>query len=511
MDVKKKLQTLALTVAGVAAVAVAQAQPAPAPSAAPSAPPPAPAPTTTADPNAPPPAPAPSTDPNAPPPAPTTTATAQPAPPPPGTPPAQDPNAPPAQDPNAPPAPPPVAQPQPAPQPQPPPVVPSPQPQQPAPAPEPAPAKPEKTATQKFLSKFAGTIFAWTHQATVSAFGIPSAENPYDGNGLVYDDGDYYAQTLTFVPGMFLYRDDRHNVRASTLIAPTVELTNCDSCTYRYQWDVNNIPIRVSDTIAIAAWGAGGGATAAAIARDPTLASAAEYRLQAIVLGSAILPTSRTFASGGLLFGTSLSLGLRQQVKLFGSASPYLPNVTVTLSEAWTHQFWRATSPIADNIEQKRQDFTGNSLIDNQLRGAANVENRLATTLNVQLPIYGDLQFNAQYTHINDFPYAFQGDPTNSNGCDVKILSDCVDLGHSESKMRVITSFDLSLYYQFTNEIAADIGYNNFALQLHPGGYWRNPVFSPSSAFYADIYVFPEAILQRLIAPSKPKTQVGRR
>lgn len=492
MDVRTKLLTLALTAAGIAAVTVAQAQPAPAPS----APPPAPAPTTTTDPNAqpaPPPA-----DPNAPPaaPAPTTTTTAQPAPPPPGAPSATP------QDPNAPPAPPPVAQPQPPPV-----MAPAPPPAPPAPPPAP-PAAPEKPKGMTLLQRFAGSAIAWTHSASASIFGTVTAENYVEGfNGRIYRDSDFYSQTLTFVPGAFLYRDARHNVRISSVVAISTELTDADNTTYKYQPDLNNIPIRLTDTISLAAWGAGEGGTAAgAVARDPTLAGAAEYRTQAVVGGQVILPTSRAFGSGGLYLGTNLNVTLRQQIKLFGSSSDYLGNITVSLGEAWTHQFWRATTPVADNIDVPRQDAAFNAIESDQLRGAANVENRFAHSLSFFLPIYGDLQLNGSYTLINDLPFK-----QNGTDCEVRLATGCVDLDPSTSKMRALTSFDVSLYYQIINEVGVDIGYSNFNNQLGENGKYRNQLFSPASLYYADVIVFPQALISRLTAPPKPKNQTGSR
>lgn len=488
MHVRTKLRTLALAAAGLSAltaVTVAEAQPAPAPPPAPSAAAPDAPP---ADPNAPP------ADPNAPPAAPTSSTQPAPAPPP------ADPNAAP-QDPNAPPAPPPPGMPLP------PPVAPAPPPVAPPP-PQPPPPPEEKPKGMSLLQRFAGSAIAWTHQASASIFGNVTAFNlASDFTGVPDGSADVYTQTFTFVPGAFLYRDARHNVRLSTVVAVTTEYTHSDDL-YQNRPDLNNIPIRLSDTISVAAWGAGeGNAAAGAVARDPTLAGAAEYRTQAVVGGQLIFPTSRAFANSGMYMGTNLSVALRQQVKLVGSSSDYLGNITFTLSESWTHQFWRATVPVNDNINVQRQDSRGTSFESDVLRGAANVENRLTHSLSFFLPIYGNLQLNGSISLTNDLPFTATG----ANDCDLVLGTGCVDLSESTSTMRAFTGFDVSLYYQILPEIGVDIGYNNTNNTLAANGTYTQPFASPSSYYYADIILFPQSFITRITTPPKPSSQSARR
>lgn len=507
MDVKKKLQTLALTVAGLAAVAAAQAQPAPAPS----APPPGPAPTATVDPNAPP-APTTTTNPNAPP-APTTTSTAQPAPPPPGT--AAAP-----QDPNAPPAPPPVAQPQPQPQPlqpAPPPVAqPQPVPQQPAPQPaQPAAPPAEKPKGMTLLQRFAATAMWWNHTVGLSTMGFDPKEKAADYCGAagcqplsgIDPDQDFYSQSITFRPAFFIYRDNTHQVRALTNLTINTELTNSDLTTYYRQPDINDIPITLNYTASLASWGAGGGASAAAIARDPTLAGAAEYKTWGAVTGTLGLPTSRISRGSGMYLTTSLGASLRQQIKLFGSSSDYLPNIIVTLAETWQHQFWRATTATNPGINIPRVTAGGDPLVSDQLWGVANIENRLIHSIAFQLPVYGDLMMFGSFNLNNNFPHQFKG-----SDCEVPLQTGCVDVAESENKMRVGTGFDISAYYQILPELGLDLGYNNTVFnQLAPNSRYRNPFASPNSVFYADIYVFIDQFVKRVTDPPKPKNQTGSR
>lgn len=512
MDVRTKLLTLALTAAGIAAVTVAQAQPAPAPS----APPPVPAPTATTDPNAqpaPPPA-----DPNAPPaaPAPTTTSTAQPAPPPPG--------APAPQDPNAPPAPPPVAQPQPPPV-----MAPVPPPAQPAPPPAP-PAAPEKPKGMTLLQRFAGSSISWNNTVSLNTLGIETREGRIAPNysasaaasavGRTIEPGssissvgmsgsnDVYTQSFAFTPAFFIYKGERHLVRAFTQVLVNTELTNSDTTTQLRQPDVLDIPLRIVDTIPIASWGggAGGSASAGALARDPTLAGAAEYRTWGILTGGLNFPTSRASRGSGIYLGTHLAVGVRQQLKLFGSSSDYLGNITVTLSETWQHQFSRASTRVNDGIDVPRQDSAGNPLTSDQLSGGALPENRLIHNVSFFMPIIGNLQLSGAFQVWNEFPYQFKG-----SDCEVQLMTGCANLADSESKMRAVTNFDLSLYYQILPELGADIGYNNFSSQLLDSSTYRNPIFSPSSSFYADITVFPDQLIKRLTDRSQPKNQTGSR
>lgn len=512
MDVRTKLLTLALTAAGIAAVTVAQAQPAPAPS----APPPVPAPTATTDPNAqpaPPPA-----DPNAPPaaPTPTTTSTAQPAPPPPG--------APAPQDPNAPPAPPPVAQPQPPPV-----MAPVPPPAQPAPPPAP-PAAPEKPKGMTLLQRFAGSQISWNHSVSLTTLGIDTREGgiatntsvgaaasaagrtlePGSGGSTVgiSNSNDVYTQSFIFTPAFFIYKGDRHLVRAFTQVLVNTELTNSDTTTQLRQPDVFDVPLRIVDTIPLASWGggAGGSAAAGALARDPTLAGAAEYRTWGSVTGGFNFPTSRASRGSGIYLTSHLAVGLRQQIKLFGSSSDYLSNITFTLSEAWQHQFSRASTRVNDGIDVPRQDGAGNPLTSDQLGGGALPENRLIHNISFFMPLIGNLQISGGFQVWNEFPHQFKG-----SDCEVQLMTGCANLPESESKMRSVTSLDVSLFYLILPELGVDIGYSNFTGQLTDASRYRNPIFSPSSSFYADITIFPDQIIKRLAAPPKPKNQTGSR
>ena len=502
---------LALTAAGVAAAAVAQAQPAPA------QPAPPPAPTATTDPNAPPPPPAgaPTTDPAAPP-APTTTSTAAPAPPPPGAPGAPvDPNAPPAQgDPNAPPPPPPVAPPPPPPVVAPPVVAPPPpvfvpppvvtQPTTPPPTTAPAPAaKPAPS----FLSRFAGSSFSWNNSVGATILGICPVGNTAEGTACQGHESDSYTQTFTIQPAFFLYRGEKHLVRAVTTFSILTEMTNSDSTTKVRQPDLFDVPIRIIDTIPLASWGTsgdGGGAAAGALARDPTLAGAAEYRTWGILNGGFNFPTSRASQGSGIFLTSSLAAGVRQQIKLFGSASDYLGNITITLTETWQHQFTRSYTPTNPDLDRPRQSAGGGAILSDQLGPGAMVENRLIHSGSFFLPLYGDLQLNGLFQVWNQFPYKFEG-----NDCETQTLMGCVDLPESESKMRAVTQLDISLYYQISPEFGADVGYNNFAGQVGEDGKWRNPFFSPGSLFYADLILFPDQLIKRISTPSKPKSQVG--
>lgn len=358
------------------------------------------------------------------------------------------------------------------------------------------------------LQRFAGSVVAWTHQVSASTFGTVTSTDYVDGfTGVGSNETDVYTQTWTFVPGAFLYREGKHAVRASTVVAVTTEYTNNDFTTRQYQPELNNIPIRLTDTIAIAAWGAGEGGTAAgALARDPTLAGAAEYRTQAVVGGQLILPTSPYALSNGLYLGTNLNAALRQQVKLLGSASDYLGNITLTLSGGWTHQFWNSTVPINTNLNRPRQDSRGAPIESDILRGGANVENRFNAGLSFFLPLYGDLQLNGSLGVSWDVPFSQKG-----NDCDVQLATGCVDLDEARSYLRQTTNFDVSLYYQVIDELGVDIGYNNNNNILHDNGKFRNPIFSPSSLWYADVIVFPQTIIAKLTAPPKPKNQTGSR
>ena len=108
------------------------------------------------------------------------------------------------------------------------------------------------------------------------------------------------------------------------------------------------------------------------------------------------------------------------------------------------------------------------------------------------------------YQIINNIPYQVSG-----KGSTINLPTGPVETGAAQSKLRASSVFDISLYYQISPELGADIGYNNWAAQLGENGQYRNPFYSPGALFYADVIVFPDQLIKRIITPSKPATQVG--
>lgn len=365
------------------------------------------------------------------------------------------------------------------------------------------------------LQRFAATAVWWNHTVGLSTLGFDPKEGSADYCGVsgckpitgIDADSDFYSQSLTFRPAFFIYRDATHQVRALSNLTMNVELTNSDLTTYYRQPDINDIPLTLTYVASVASWGAGGGASAAAVARDPTLAGAAEYKTWLSATGTLGLPTSRFSQGSGLYLSTSLGAAIRQQVKLLGSSSDLLPNVILTLSETWQHQFWRAQTATNLSLNVPRASASGEPILSDQLGGLANIENRLATTIGFQMQIYGDLMTFGSFNINHNFPHQFK-----ESDCAAVIDTGCVSLDKSDAKMRVGTGFDFSLYYQITAELAIDLGYNNTVFnQLAPNSTYRNPLFSPNSVFYGDIYVFLDQAVKRLTDPPKPKNQTGRR
>jgi len=486
--VKKTLLQMTLAMASVAAVSVAQAQPAPtAPG--PAAPPPAP--TTTADPNAPPPPPsaAPTTTaaPVAPPPA----ATAPATPPPADVPPAG--TAAPQGDPNAPPPPPPVAPPPAATTP----VAPPP----PVFVPPPATAVnwnagaqggDTTTPTDKPKPlRWRGTQLEWYQYANTQYFGVGQDYN---------DTSEFqYVHLYRFAPNFYIVDEKKDKLSVSVSLAGTVEYTHSnDQLQNEFVWRDTPITLKYARSLLESAAAEG---------------EAPEWTTKGGVSVGGTIPTSKRSANMGLYTTLSAALNLTQQVKLLGSKSDLLPNLSLAGSMTYSHAFTRSTIPAGGAINIEAQDFAGNPITNDVASGKAWVWDNLNIGISATVPIYKDLSFAASYRYWMKWKPAVTN--TSPNGCDVQLYTGCVKAeGVTDPATYFPDSiFDIALSYNFFDVVDAAVGYSNWTASLGPDGRintnGHNLFYSPEGTFYLDLTANLDAIYSKASGRDKKVVAKG--
>jgi hypothetical protein len=379
------------------------------------------------------------------------------------------------------------------------------------PAAPPTPAAPADPAAPPVrppgeLLRWSGALFRWGHGVSASALGVSSADNYVEGwSGAASSDNDVYTQTFALSGGYFILRRPPHQLRVSTSLAVDVELTNSDTTTYKQQPDLRDIPLRLTYTTTLWSRGDGGPIKGDAAMYDPTLLGRGDHRTWGLVAASLRFPTSRPSQGSGLVLGTSLAVGARQQIKLLGSDAPGLTHLVVTLSETWSHFFHKATTPVNSAVNRTHADGNGVLILSDQLSGVANVENQLTTGLAVALPLYGGLQLDSSIRWATSFPHRISG----GSGCDIMTVTGCVDLESGGQTTRQSTSFAVGLSYLILPELAVDLGYSNTADTLAENGRARNPFVSPNALFYAGATFSFDRVYQRFAEPDDLRAMLG--
>jgi len=316
------------------------------------------------------------------------------------------------------------------------------------------------------------------------------------GPSAIGSEGGYYGQGFSFSPSFFIYRSDVHQLRIRTSLTVQVELTDSDTTTYRNEPQVLDMPLMVSDAITLASWGGANTAPGGPFAAfDPTLAGGGENHTWFLGTAGVYLPTSKYSQAVARYLTTHVQAGLRQRIKLLGSAAPGLQNVTLSLRETWQHDFTRAVTPTSSSLGNPRESSPGDPFLSDQLSGTALIHDRLIHELSLLLPLYGDLQLAGHLQIYNEFPYEFKSD----NPCELFVQTGCIDTPDPEGGSSVRTSLQVGgqLAYQIIPEIAVDAGVTVGSAASTFGG-------GPSVFLHADLTFFPVELLRRTLSPQPP-------
>lgn len=344
-----------------------------------------------------------------------------------------------------------------------------------------APAKPSS-----LLDRFAGSYVDWGHVANSELLGV--------GASVIGREDYSYEMAWNIAPSFFALRSERHDVRLRANLGVSMEVTNSNTTTQKNEAQLEDLPLTVSDTIALASWGGPNVAPSGpAAAFNPTLDGGSEYGLWLSGDGGVILPTSKA-ASAYRYLATGLGVAVRQRIKLLGGAAPGLRSLTLSLAETWRHDFNRTQVPTTTHGSIARQNESGNAIVSDVVSPWLLTTDRLATTLSAILPLYGNLELSAVFAYRMDFKPAPPQDQC------VKVLTGCAAPAASPQAATSFsyTRLDVALAYRFLPELVVDIGYDTLASTANTTGRTGTVFYHPGdSVFYADVAFFPEQLFQR--------------
>lgn len=341
-------------------------------------------------------------------------------------------------------------------------------------APEEAPA-PEEDLSWIHPRRFGGTNLDWSHHISATTLGI--------GRDYIGSEGDSYVMVFALSLGYFPVWKPRHKLGVATGVAMGIDvleestsLTKSDGAP-----DILDIPLSLRYVATLHAAGGGRTTSGPAAMRDPTLLGEGDWRTWALASGSLLFPASEESRARGLVLATSLDVGLRQQIKLLGSAAPGLKYMVVTAGFGWAHPF-RSASGLS-------------------LPTSLPVENVLSYELNLLFALYEGLELSSGFRLNQSFLSAPE---TEGPSCDVFTQSEgCIDVGGGVEPDRTSysTLFRVGLAYEIIPEFAVSVGYTNAPLTLGPDGRRRNPFYSPEASFSAGLTFSFDRLYQRFAAP----------
>ncbi|WP_437900056.1 hypothetical protein [Sorangium sp. So ce124] len=326
--------------------------------------------------------------------------------------------------------------------------------------------------------RWRGTTFTWNQAGSTTLFGVGGEYTP---------DIQVYGWDFTLRPSYYLLDRPKDKVSLSAEIGWLVELTNSDTtATYREpQLKDTTLGARYSRAL----WESGG-------------ANKGEYKTDAAMRLRVTLPTSPQSWNSGDYFTVSVGPQVSQKIKLLGSKADGLNHVTATLGVTYAHLFSRSIMRVNPDLRRLRQNPSGESELDEQLSGYAQVLNRLTTSLDLDVPLYKDLSLGTSFGLLSRFK------PELGEGC-LKISTGCAPYTFDGTTYLPNTAFDINVSYPVYEVVDLTLGYNNTTAQLGEDGQRRNFFYSPDAQFYLDINANLDVIYSKVTGRGKKAEKAG--
>ncbi|WP_437562452.1 hypothetical protein [Sorangium sp. So ce542] len=327
--------------------------------------------------------------------------------------------------------------------------------------------------------RWRGSTFTWNQGGSTTLFGVGGDYIPAD---------QVYGWDFTFRPNFYVLDRPKDKVSVSAEIGWVTELTNSDiTATYR---EPQFKDIALNGRYSRELWESGG-------------ADRGEYRTDAAMRLRLILPTSPASWNSGKYFTVSLGPQLIQKIKILGSKADGLNHVTATLGVSYSHLFSDSYTPVREGLGRPRMTPSGDVAPDDQLSGTSLAMDRLATSLQVDLPLYQDLSLGTSFALLSDFKHEFEG------GC-AETATGCAPFDGSQGTTYVPqTAFDVSLNYPIFEVVDLTLGYNNTNRQIGLDGRRRSFFYSPEAQFYLDITANLDVIYSKVSGRGKKVEKPG--
>ncbi|MFT3776318.1 MAG: hypothetical protein QM820_64055 [Minicystis sp.] len=325
-----------------------------------------------------------------------------------------------------------------------------------------APADPPKKANPFLLTRL-----NWTNTASASIFGIGKDYQSSDGQSYTMD----FSLTVRYAP----IANSTQRFFVQTNIAWGAELTNSDTSTKRNEWQFRDMSIGTGY-------------------QHKVYSNADGVSTTPFVSANVILPTSKQSQGTGRYATTSLSAGIQQALPL-NSKSDWLSDIFVIGLAGWSHLFSKSLTAVNDTIgvQRPRMDPTGSAVFNDQLSGSSLARNNARFLAAAYLTVYKDLSLNLSTEFLLPVKSAFSEIPC------VQLQTGCVALPESQTALNPITTFDVGISYTLFNMTRIDLGYQHQTAQLDGGnkGQRRSFFYGPDAAFYTNVSVFIDSILDK--------------
>jgi hypothetical protein len=323
----------------------------------------------------------------------------------------------------------------------------------------------------------------------------------YFGAGSYYARIESFAYTTSVVlsPTCFLYRSPRHQLRAAAALTVLVDAADTVTSSTTHDPLVLDLPLTLSDAITLTSSGGPNlSRPGPSETLDPALQGGGEFHTWLLTGGGVTFPTSTASQSVGRALATSLTVGLRQRIRLLGSRSPAFPHATLSLTETWRHDFFGHGGALAPTTPLP----TGEPVEHHAIFGATSaIQDRFLHRLSLLLPFYGGLQLTADVALRHDLR-----DSPDPPPC-IQLPTGCASTpsGNAGASLLTFTQFDIALTYLILPEVSVAVGYDSFTSTVGLDGQGTKFIGEPSALFYADLTLFPERFFHRFLPPALPQ------
>lgn len=334
---------------------------------------------------------------------------------------------------------------------------------------QPAPdsATPPAPKPKKKANPFLLTRFNWSNTASTNIFGL--------GQDYVSTDNHAFSMDFTMNVRYAPIADSTKRFFINANFGVSGELTNSDSTNARNEWMLRDTSVGLGY-------------------QHKVYSNDAGFSLTPLVSANVILPTSKTSWGTGRYATTSINAGFMSGIPL-ASKSDWFSDTFIIGIGGWSHLFARSFTPTNEviGVQRPRMGPDGLTSSNDQLSGTSLAMDNARFLVAAYTTIYKDLSFNLSAELLLPFRHQF-----GAVDC-VQTSTGCVALEPSVTKLNPMTTFDVGISYTLFGLTRIDLGYQNITAQLDggSGGKRRSFFYGPDAAFYTNVSVFVDSLLDK--------------